>query len=163
MKTKKIILWIVGVLVFQLSSEQILFPKNHLGEIAVIVHISNPDSNMAKEDVKVYFLRKHRNRWKNGEKIRPVDHIGNPQERKEFLSQVLDMSAEEVERYWIEQQYVKAESPPRRVQEDSQILKFVETFAGAISFINRKSLTKESLEKVKEVLILKYGEKSRAE
>lgn len=148
MKTK---LMTVITLAFLTFASQLLLAGE---EIAVIVNVNNPVTSMSKRDVQVYFLKKTKKKWDNGEKIRPIDLSGNPIEREIFLAKVLEMTPESSERYWIEQQYVKAEKPPKRVDDDGRVIKLVGTFKGGIGFVNKNSLTPEALKKVKTILTI---------
>ena len=126
--------------------------------VAVIVNTSNPFDEMSAAEVKAYFLKRDKKRWKNGAKIRPVDNAGTSQERALFLEQVLHMSAEDVERYWIEVQYRKALAPPLRIEEDYRIMRLISKFEGGIGYVNLSSLTDQTSDEIKIVHILDMPE-----
>ena len=125
----------------------------HAGELAVIVNASNPVDALSPIEVKQYYL-KHKARWAFGKKVRPSDYKDEKGMRDAFLSNVLSMSAQEIERYWIEQQYARAEKPPATLDDDSAVVRFVKKFEGGIGFVDRNSVDDSS--GVKEVLTLSY-------
>ena len=126
---------------------------SHAGELAVIVNDSNPASTMSTSEVKQYYL-KGTTRWQFGQKVQPADCRVDEGLRNAFLSNVLGMSEIEIERYWIEQQYVKGEKPPADLDSDSSVMRFVAQFDGAIGFVERASLAGAS--GVKEVLTISF-------
>lgn len=152
MDSKRFLLAIFCILTLQTFSVKTSSAQN--GELAVIVNTNNPVESMSESEIKNIYLKKRKSHWPNGEKIRPIDRLGSPMQ-KSFLGKVLKMSIQEFERYWIEKQYVHAESPPKRVADDSQIIKFVETFKGAIGFVDKKSFNGEA-KKIKTVLVISY-------
>ena len=123
-------------------------------QVAVIVHVDNPISKMSASEVKQHFLKKNKKAWANGEKIRPVDRAGNPDVRATFLADVLDMSTEDAERYWMAAQYSKAQKPPQRVDDEDRVIKLVGAFKGGIGFISADALTDEAKKSVKAILVV---------
>ena len=144
MKTLKIIVGMFAVLSASLV---------HADELVVIVNDSNPVSTMSASAVKQHFL-KDKKVWEFGQKVRPADCTFDEDARLVFLSKVLGMTEIEIERYWIEQQYVKGEKPPSTMDDDSSVMRFVAKFDGAIAFVERGSLSGAS--GIKEVLTISY-------
>jgi ABC-type phosphate transport system substrate-binding protein len=125
------------------------------GELVVIVNKANPTSAMNKDEVRNHYLKKQSS-WSNGEKLRPVDTESSGQ-RLAFVHKLLGMTSnEELERYWLELKYQKAEAPPKRVEGDTAVIKFVSTFKGGIGFVEAASLDAEAKTKVQVVLTVKY-------
>lgn len=125
----------------------------HAGELVVIVNDSNPVAQMTRAEVKQHYL-KNKTRWDFGQKVRPADCKYDEAVRNAFLSNVLGMTDIEIERFWIEQQYVRGEKPPATLDDASSIMRFVAKFDGAISFVERASLNGAS--GVKKVLTISY-------
>lgn len=130
-----------------------IFTQANAGELVVIVNDSNPVSVMTRAEVRQHFL-KDKTRWDFGQKIRPADCKFDEAVRNAFLSSVLGMTEIEIERFWIEQQYVKGAKPPATLDDDSSVMRFVAKFDGAISFVERASLA--GANGVKEVLTVSY-------
>jgi len=121
------------------------------GEMAVIVNAENPVTTMTASQVKLTYLRKINKRWKELNKnIVPVDRKTDNEIRKAFLKDVLQMSADEVTRYFTEREYQNAEAPPIKLSTDEEIIEYVESNVGAIAFVNKASV--KPTNKVKVVL-----------
>ena len=121
----------------------------HAGELVVIVNDSNPADTMSASEVKEHFL-KATARWQFGQKVRPADCKYDETLRGAFLANVLGMTDIEIDRYWIEQQYVNGEKPPATLDDDSSVMRFVAKFEGAIGCVDRASL--DGATGVKEIL-----------
>jgi ABC-type phosphate transport system substrate-binding protein len=124
------------------------------GELVVIVNKTNPTSAMSRDEVRNHYLKKQSS-WRNGEKLRPVDTEASGL-RDAFVRKLLGMSSEELERYWLELKYQKAEAPPKRVDGDGAVIKFVAAFKGGIGFVDAASLDADAKTKVQVVLTLTY-------
>jgi ABC-type phosphate transport system substrate-binding protein len=109
-------------------------PHADQGGLIVIVHKDNPQAALNAEEARTYFLKKS-SAWPSGEKIRPVDVDGDPALRAAFLAKVLHMSAQDLERHWLEIKYQAAESPPKRVDDAEGVIRYVGAFKGAIGFL----------------------------
>src|SRR5262249_12788810 len=110
---------------------------------------------MTSETVRTHYLKKQSS-WSNGEKLRPVD-TESSELRNVFVRKLLGMaSPEELERYWLELRYQKAEAPPKRVDGDASVIKFVAAFKGGIGFVDAAALDSDAKGKVQVVLSLKY-------
>ena len=138
---------ICGVLTLLVAS------LGHADELVIIVNDSNPVSSMTAAEVRKHFL-KDTPRWDFGQKVRPADRTYNDAVRDAFLADVLGMTDIEIERYWIEQQYVSGGKPPAALDGDSSVIRFVSQFDGAISFVQRASL--DGMSGIKEVLTVSY-------
>jgi ABC-type phosphate transport system substrate-binding protein len=125
---------IVSGLVLLLALTSSAAPRADVGSVAIIVHKDNPQAALNAEEARTYFLKKT-SAWKSGEKIRPVDVEGEPDLRAAFLAKVLKMSAQDLERHWLEIKYQSAESPPKRVDDADAVIKYVSAFKGAIGFV----------------------------
>ena len=91
-------------------------PKEMQGsEIVVVLNPNNPVTSMTAGEVKLMWLRKIKKRWPQLKKnIKPVDRSHSCTERDQFYNKILDMSADEVETYFIQKQYQNAEKPPEK-------------------------------------------------
>ncbi len=108
---------------------------------------------MTNSQVKLIYLRKINKRWKELNKnILPVDRKGDSETRKVFLKEVLQMTSDEMTRYFTEREYQNAEAPPVKLPTDNEIVDYVESNVGAIGFVNKSAVKAGS--KVKIVLSL---------
>jgi ABC-type phosphate transport system substrate-binding protein len=114
--------------------------------LAVVVHRTSPLSSLSAEAVKAYFLKQHKE-WASGEKVRPVQQEGSA--HAAFLGKVLKMSSSDYERYWLERKYSAAETPPKSVEDDQAVAKFVGAMKGAIGYVDWASLDENSRNKLK--------------
>lgn len=122
-------------------------------EIAIIVNKDNPLTTLTTGEVKLYFLRKIKKRWvETNKNIRPVDRKTKCVEQDIFYSKVLNMGADDVEKYFVSRQYQNAEKPQDKFASDKEIIGFVGEEVGAIGYVNSASLIPEALGKVKVVL-----------
>jgi ABC-type phosphate transport system substrate-binding protein len=124
-------------------------------ELVVIVNAANPVGPLTAQEVKGYFLKKNPV-WRNGEKVRPADRKAEGPDRAAFLSKVLGMSSDELERYWLERQYANADHPPAGLDDDPSVVKFVSFFKGGMGFVTRSALSKAGAEGVKPVLTIAF-------
>lgn len=124
-------------------------------ELVVIVNAANPVGPLTPQEVKGYFLKRFPV-WRNGEKVRPADHNMAGPDRAAFLSKVLNMTSDELQRYWIERQYASAEHPPAGLDDDPSVVKFVSFFKGGIGFVTKSALSKAGGEGVKPVLTIPF-------
>jgi ABC-type phosphate transport system substrate-binding protein len=122
-------------------------------ELAVIVHKASPNEKLSPTEVKVYYLKKQV-AWSDGSKVRPVQQSGDV--RDGFVKRTLGMSTTDFERYWLELKYSAAESPPKQVDSDDDVIRFVGAMKGAIGFVDATSLDPGALGKVKVVMRTGY-------
>ena|ERR1035437_8464739 len=146
-------------IIFILLGVTICFKTEH-SSVAVIISNDNPiafkdNSSLSANEVKLYFLRKMKTRWpETNQNILPVDRIKTCPEQKMFYSKVLNMSAIEVDTYFIEKHYEKGEELPHKFISDKEIIEFVGDEIGAIGYVNVNSLSASAKAKVKIVLII---------
>lgn len=124
-------------------------------EVVVIVNEANPVASLTPKQVKGHFL-KNPATWADGSRVRPVDRAAADPGRTAFLSQVLDMSSAELERYWISRQYATAEDPPPKARDEAETIQLVDSLEGGIGFVSRKALEGAVGAKIKAVLTLTY-------
>jgi ABC-type phosphate transport system substrate-binding protein len=122
-------------------------------ELVVIVHTASPAAKLTAAEVKDYYLKKQ-GAWSDGSKVRPVQQSGEI--RDSFVKRTLGMSINDFERYWLQLKYSAAESPPKQVDTDDDVVRFVGAMKGAIGFVDATSLTPGALAKVKVVLRTNY-------
>lgn len=133
--------------------ESVLKPNHTEGELVIIINASNPVAVMTASQVKLTYLRKINKRWKEINKnIVPIDRKSDNEIRKSFMKEVLQMSSDEMSRYFTEREYQNAEAPPIKLTSDDDIIDYVSNNIGAIAFVSKSSLKGDN--KVKVVLSL---------
>jgi ABC-type phosphate transport system substrate-binding protein len=128
-------------------------PASAGGQLAVIINAKSPVGALSADLVKSHFLREHKE-WEDGAKVRPTRQEGDL--HAVFLSKVLRMSNIEYERYWLERKYSAAEAPPKTVEDDDGVIKFVGAMTGSIGYVDASSLDDKAKTKVKVVLTVAY-------
>jgi ABC-type phosphate transport system substrate-binding protein len=112
------------------------------GDFAVIVNKDNPIASLSAGEAKLYFLRKLKNRWPGINKnIRPATRKAKCAERDAFYATILKMTETEVETYFAEREFQKAEKKPEKVGSDAEMVAYVEQELGAIGFVRATSVT----------------------
>ena len=120
--------------------------------LAIIVNANNTTSEMSKSEVKLIYLRKIKKRWPGINKnIIPVDRKDLPETKKIFLSKLLNMTEQDMNRYFTEREYMNAEMPPVTLSSDAEIIEYVANNIGAIGYVHTGSLNVENKTKVKVV------------
>lgn len=143
----------VGLGILIASTSFVSAPAHLESETVVILNADNPVATMTASQVKLTYLRKINKRWKEINKnIVPLDRKADCDTRKVFYKDVLQMSSDEVTRYFTEREYQNAEAPPLKFATDDEIIEYVENNVGAIAFVNKASVKTGS--KVKVVLSL---------
>lgn len=117
-------------------------------ELAVIVNAKNPAATLTREEVKIYFL-KERPIWPNGEKVRSVDSLVSTPERKAFLGSILQLSSDQLEKYWVGARYSSGVALPPKVPSDKDMIEYVVSYDGAIGYVNVKSIAPDVRSKLK--------------
>lgn len=108
-------------------------------EVAIIVNAKNPVGNLEMVQIRNYFLKEHLS-WPNGEKVRSVDQRGNSRERRTFLSKVVDLNSDELEKFWISKRYEKGVAVPPKLGSDREVIEYVLSFEGAVGYVNSRNL-----------------------
>jgi ABC-type phosphate transport system substrate-binding protein len=121
--------------------------------LAVVVNRASPLSSLSAEAVRAYFLKQHKE-WASGEKVRPVQQEGAA--HAAFLAKVLKMSSSDYERYWLERKYSAAETPPKGVDDDAAVAKFVGAMKGAIGYVDWAALEESARNKLKVIHAINF-------
>ena len=121
--------------------------------LAVVVNRTSPLASLSADAVRAYFLKQHKE-WASGEKVRPVQQEGAV--HAVFLGRVLKMTSSDYERYWLERKYSAAETPPKTVDDDAAVAKFVGAMKGAIGYVDWTALDESSKSKLKVIHAVNY-------
>jgi len=106
----------------------------------VIVNNANPTTTVTTSDLSKHFLKKVK-KWKNGDKVVPVDLSANSAVRKDFSKAIHNKSVSAIKSYW--QQYVFAGSgtPPIEKKSDLEVIEYVKKNSGAIGYVSKSTNT----------------------
>ncbi len=120
--------------------------------LVVIVNSANNTAALTKSEVKLTYLRKINKRWPGINKnIVPVDRRDMPETKKLFLAKLLNMSSQDMTRYFTEREYMNAEMPPVTFSSDAEIIDYVGENVGAIGYVNVNSINGDNKSKVRVV------------
>jgi len=109
------------------------------GEIAIIINANNAVTALSADEARKYLL-KETDSWPDGTKVRSVDRMGSSPERKVYLDNIIKMSAEQLEKYWVGKRYQNGVPLPPKLGGDQQIIEYVQSFPGAISYVKADSI-----------------------
>lgn len=101
----------------------------------VVVHASNPVTQLSPDEVARLFLKKVR-RWPDGRMAAPVDQTTTSPVRATFGKDVLQLSLGAQKDYWLKQTLSGREVPPRALEGDEAVLDFVAAQQGAIAYVS---------------------------
>lgn len=104
-------------------------------DYAVVVARHSPIAVNDSDRIREFFLRKRN--FDQQTKIIPVNLIGDEKVRIAFESQVLGMSRQEINRYWITSHF-QGVSPPATQASLQSIKRFVQTVNGAIGYLPKE-------------------------
>ena len=129
---KKVILLIIALSIVFFEA---LSVANETGAFKVIVHASNPESELTKKDISKLFLKKVK-KWENSkEAVLPVDLMSDSPVRETFSKAIHGRKVSSIKAYWQKQIFSGRGVPPEEKKSDEEVLKYVAKNAGAIGYI----------------------------
>jgi ABC-type phosphate transport system substrate-binding protein len=102
--------------------------------LSVIAHPSVPSQKLAAAELAAIFTGAMKN-WKDGSTIKLFNAPSGTPMRAEFDSVVLNMTPEQVSRFWIDKRIRGEGTPPRQVTPPELVNRLVATLPGAISYV----------------------------
>jgi hypothetical protein len=102
--------------------------------MAVVVNARNPIKTLAKDELEAIFkaLRRH---WPGGQRIQPFNLPARHALRIAFDRAALQMEADAVARYWIDQRVRGGQQPPTQVPDSKLMLRVVSSLDGAVGYV----------------------------
>ena len=101
----------------------------------VIVHSSNPISEMTRTEVSRVFMKTLRE-WEDGRQVQPVDQSATSAVRKAFTEDVLQQSVLAIRNHWRKVIYSGETLPPPVRDSETEVLGFVAQNGGAIAYVS---------------------------
>lgn len=104
---------------------------------AVVVNVNNTvqeTGDAGKAIVKKLFL-KDLSQWPDGTEARPYSRDTTAAEQAAFLAQVLGMKEAELARHWLRVKNMNGTTPPKEVDSDRMVLKYVAKYDGAFGIV----------------------------
>jgi hypothetical protein len=140
----------ISVGAFALAAQASLAQPAPAPEILIIVNKASAPKALKPADVVNKLLLKDV-KWPDGRRVRAVDILVDTPARVTFLKRVAKMSSDELKRYWVQRRYADGVPPPPRLRSEAQVLEFVASFPGSISFISPEALKGPLVDRVQVV------------
>lgn len=112
-----------------------LMPGQVEETFVVIVHPSNPVSNLGAQRISALFLKQTR-QWESGIEAMPVDLSERSPIRIQFSKVVLKRSARAVRAFWNQRVFLGRDTAPRELASEGQVVDFVAANRGAIGYVS---------------------------
>lgn len=110
---------------------------------ALIVNAQNPageQGDAAEAMIKSLFL-KNMTQWPGGTGARPYGREEGSAAQKAFMTRVLDMSEAELARHWLRVKSINGTTPPKQVDTDRMVLKYIARYEGAFGIVALDAIT----------------------
>lgn len=100
----------------------------------VIVHASNPETSVTKEELSRIFLKKSA-QWPDGSRVQPVDLVDSSPARARFSQSVHGKDTSAIKAYWQKQIFSGRGVPPAELGSAAEVVRFVGANRGAIGYV----------------------------
>jgi ABC-type phosphate transport system substrate-binding protein len=107
-------------------------------EYRVIVHPSNPATNIERRELADMFLKKVRS-WSHGERVAPADLPSSSSLREKFATMVLNRTVSAVKSYWQQQIFSGRGLPPPELDSEEAVVQYVLKNPGAVAYVSTKA------------------------
>ena len=101
----------------------------------IIVHASNPVTQLSIEDVSNMFLKKVKQWKESGEGVLPVDLVEDSPIREHFSESIHGRKIASIKAYWQKQIFSGRGVPPEEKKSEDEVLKYVSGNPGAIGYV----------------------------
>lgn len=102
-----------------------------------IVFIAHPDcqvTKLSRSQIRDMYFKKTR-AWPDHTAMRFFDRPETSKVRQMFITDILNRSSRQVDRYWIEQKFKSGDSAPSSVDNDRILQDLISRFPGSISYL----------------------------
>ena len=127
----------------------LVFANQANADIAVVVHKDNPTQSITAKEGKKIFLGVS-TKFNNGTKIDLVDQKGNKELRSELYSRIAEKTVAQINSRWAGLIFSGEAIPPTLVDNDEDVIEWLEDNPNGIGYINSKYLDN----RVKPILML---------
>ena len=127
--------WLVAAAIWALCFRASLVgAADGKSRLVVVVADSSQLKDISMHDLKRLYLGEHVSD-PDGQKLIPFNHPPGAQERVGFDRVVLDMSPEQVGRYWVDRKIRGQSGPPRSIDSPIMIQRVVTQLRGGIGYV----------------------------
>ncbi len=127
-------LWLVVLTLLGLTSWT-SEPRAAGEELVVIVNSTTSVQSLSKGQLARLFKARSRN-LESGVQAVPVNLPKQSDQRKQFDEVALDLSPDEVERYWIDQKIRDGSRPPPSLSTEAAVLRHVQQNKGGVGYVS---------------------------
>jgi hypothetical protein len=123
--------------------------------IGVIVNFENPIESLSLQDIRTYYLTSNNKTWSATQQ--PVIAVSRQRaciENELFCARLLQMPAEDAQKYCSNKPYAASNGQCRSFASDKDIIDYLATTPGAIGYVNLNSLEADAFNKVKVIFTL---------
>ncbi|MFY9328910.1 MAG: phosphate ABC transporter substrate-binding protein [Georgfuchsia sp.] len=110
-----------------------------MAEVVAVVSTRSSLTTLTKNQVTDIFLGKT-SRFPDGSQAIPIDQVEGSAARDEFYAAVAGKSAAQIKAYWSKIIFTCRGSPPREMQNNSEVKKFLGENLAAIGYIDKSEL-----------------------
>lgn len=116
-----------------------LFTTQTQADIAVVVSSSTNIDSISKREVKSIYLGKSR-KLPNGQFAIPINQPEWTKLYSDFNNKIIDKSTESLNEHWSERKFSGKGTPPRIIDGDASIKRFLNSIPGTIGYIDSASV-----------------------
>lgn len=104
-------------------------------EIVVVCNPGYGGETLSAEQIREIYQGKS-TRFPNGDPVKPIDQRGGSDERNQFLSQVMDKTESEMNRYWSRLIFSGKKRPPEVLESSDAVRRWVAKNPNGIGYID---------------------------
>ena len=131
----------------------LILPSAIAEELVFFSHPTVLEMDLSKDKMRDIYLKKIRF-WKDGKKIRPLDHAVGSVDKDKFNKMILGKTEAELTEHWIQEKQQTGVVQPLQVQKSEMLIYLVETLIGSVGYIANTPENAKLLETKKVKVIL---------
>ncbi|AWB69131.1 phosphate ABC transporter substrate-binding protein (plasmid) [Saccharobesus litoralis] len=116
-----------------------LFSTNVMAEVVVVVNANNSITSLSKAELIRIFQGKQ-DKFATGKKAIPVNQIPPSEARQSFDSDMLGRTTKQMTAYWSKQLFSGNATPPKELNGDIDVLKFILASEHAIGYVDKSAV-----------------------
>jgi ABC-type phosphate transport system substrate-binding protein len=126
--------WMCGLFFVVLGIEAGRIGAQDASSYKLIVHPSNPATQMTRLQVGEIFLKKNK-RWPDGHPVSPVEPSGKSPVRQRFTLEMYGKQVIAISAYWQQMIFSGKGIPPPERATDAEVVAFVRDTPGAVGYV----------------------------